>query len=1310
MADNEASIGIRAYLIDQISSGMSQITDSFSGLKESVESAVVPAVSAMENLADAEKAVVAATQEVDESTQGVLEGFESLTPVISSTTSTAEGAADALGSLASSAASLSEPLIEIEDEVAATSKELEALYTSAMLAAKGVELETEAVDAGLDALVAYSEGLVLAAEKETTIAEEAEILADRIGLLGATGEQVQVATDAMDQLSQSFKDGTISEAEFIQGAMDIRGALNDAFSPSAVLIRQTTEEVQGLTEALAEDGASSEYIDRVTASFQSLYSQLQAGAISVADFRGSVDELNDASLNGAKDMQELNTSLGDTEPAANGSLFALMMVQQELQQVSTTVDKAAEDMISSAGDQEEAMTRLQNALGVTDTAFVGMKQYVVDTANTSTFSAEQIAQSFTLMAEKGYTAGEIIQSGMGQALINFAEATNTDVMPATNLLITTMKTFGATADQAKQYTDLLTFAFQHGIPDASQLQGAIEQVGSTAAALKIPFDQVASALDWLADNGMENASQAGTSLRYMLTGLTDPTTKAAAELANLGIIGIDPNNQKLKDLVTNVNAVSKTQYSLSGSVQNLSAIYAQAQKLGTVDSSKSFLEWATSVGATTDSLYDKSGKLKSLPDIIDQIIKSVKALPAGQQQDDALGNLFNIKSGTAAKIMANAKDIKAQLMKILDGADDSTGGKGAAASQADKIKQDFNTKLGELKTSWQSFMATLGTPIISGLKPLIDDANKLVGGLQKSHSSWLLFAAVALVVLAVLLPIAAAIIGVVVLFTMLGAAGAALVGPILIIIGTVVALAVAAGLIIAHWGPVSSFFSAMGKGIQVAWSATITWLQGAFAAMGSWISSAFAGTLAVAKNINTGVEAPFKAMGSFFGGVFNSVNNAMKPFNDAMGKTLGPSVKMAAGEVKTAFQSMSAAIMPLFKTLQGGMNAMGPPAKAFAQAVGTQIMAAIKALQPWLAPIGAIIKSLGGNFQQAGTGASWFGKLIGSTVMPILASLVNGLKILGAILGGTIIVIIALVVGAFNGVIKAVGSFIAMLVNLVGAIVVMGKGVLLVFSGLFNLIIGLLTLNGPLISQSFGRIWDGIKLIFTGAVSFLVAGVTGLIAMVMNLFGGFLTGILGFMGNLANSFHKGSGDAMLAFSGSITNGLATVMTTLAALPGQVISVLSGLPMQMMNFGSNMISMMAQGITGSISKIASAAGGVANVIKDILGFASPTRLGPMSVSHTFMPAMMSMFASGITANKHLVTNAVTDVATGIHAGITSPLVANIRNSNGSSSSASSAANHHTYNVALQVDGKTMSNVVMTNISGDLKMNQMSTSWR
>ncbi|SEB28013.1 hypothetical protein [Paenibacillus sp. 276b] len=111
--------------------------------------------------------------------------------------------------------------------------------------------------------------------------------------------------------------------------------------------------------------------------------------------------------------------------------------------------------------------------------------------------------------------------------------------------------------------------------------------------------------------------------------------------------------------------------------------------------------------------------------------------------------------------------------------------------------------------------------------------------------------------------------------------------------------------------------------------------------------------------------------------------------------------------------------------------------------------------------------------------------------------------------------------------------------------------------------------------------------------------------------------------NSTRDIISGNGQAALSFSGVSSSAKSAIDLT-----RQHLMSLSTVSSQGSSWGSNLISMMAAGMQSKFPTLTSIVSKAAGVIKDYLGFSSPTKEGPASKSDRWAGNFVSMFSDGL----------------------------------------------------------------------------------
>lgn len=144
--------------------------------------------------------------------------------------------------------------------------------------------------------------------------------------------------------------------------------------------------------------------------------------------------------------------------------------------------------------------------------------------------------------------------------------------------------------------------------------------------------------------------------------------------------------------------------------------------------------------------------------------------------------------------------------------------------------------------------------------------------------------------------------------------------------------------------------------------------------------------------------------------------------------------------------------------------------------------------------------------------------------------------------------------------------------------------------------------------------------------------------------------------NLEESWDKIKHDASESFN-TMKNNVATTFSNMwksvadraAAIKESVVNTfndavayITSLPEQALSWGRDIIQGVIDGIMQKVEALKQTISGVAQAIKDFIGFSEPDK-GPLSNFHTYMPDMIDLMTEGITAGIPEIENAMSVLA-------------------------------------------------------------------
>ena len=225
-----------------------------------------------------------------------------------------------------------------------------------------------------------------------------------------------------------------------------------------------------------------------------------------------------------------------------------------------------------AGDFEASMNGMKAVTAGADDLFKELEATAKRLGATTQFSATEAAAGMEMLGKNGLTAQQILD-GAAESSLMLAAATGTDLANAANIATDAMAQFGMEASQLSTAADIITGATVNSKFGIDDFQGAMAQAGGVAGAVGVSFDDFATTVSAISP-AFASGSDAGTSLKTMLTRLI-PESKAASDMMQqLGIITADGAN-RFFDAEGNMKSMSDVAGILNTAFKDLS----EAQKI-----------------------------------------------------------------------------------------------------------------------------------------------------------------------------------------------------------------------------------------------------------------------------------------------------------------------------------------------------------------------------------------------------------------------------------------------------------------------------------------------------------------------------------------------------------------------------------------------------------------------------------------------------------------------------------------------------------------------------------------------------------
>jgi archaellum component FlaC len=225
-------------------------------------------------------------------------------------------------------------------------------------------------------------------------------------------------------------------------------------------------------------------------------------------------------------------------------------LQRELKKVGTQMKNVGRDMstyitaplaimgglaVKTFADFEQSMAKVKAVSGATGAEFESLNKLAKDLGISTRFTATEVSDLMLEYSKLGFSASEIEQ--ITAATLNLALATGEDLAKSAEVAGSTLRAFGLDASQMLHVTDVMAQAFNKSALGLDDFTDSMKYVAPVAASAGVSLEEASAMLAILSNNGIKG-SQAGTSLRRIITDLGSTGGNVAGAIGNLANKGL----------------------------------------------------------------------------------------------------------------------------------------------------------------------------------------------------------------------------------------------------------------------------------------------------------------------------------------------------------------------------------------------------------------------------------------------------------------------------------------------------------------------------------------------------------------------------------------------------------------------------------------------------------------------------------------------------------------------------------------------------------------------------------------------------
>lgn len=191
---------------------------------------------------------------------------------------------------------------------------------------------------------------------------------------------------------------------------------------------------------------------------------------------------------------------------------------------------------NTAIEFERAMASVKAVSGATAHQFETLREQALYLGRTTVFTAAEVANLQLEFSKLGFTADEI--ANVTAATLNLAQATGSDLAGATEVAGATLRGFGLDAKETARVTDVMAQSFNASALDLESFRESMKYVAPVAKSAGVSLEETTAMLGVLSNAGIKG-SQAGTSLRRIITDIGASGTDTKTAIQNLAAKGLD---------------------------------------------------------------------------------------------------------------------------------------------------------------------------------------------------------------------------------------------------------------------------------------------------------------------------------------------------------------------------------------------------------------------------------------------------------------------------------------------------------------------------------------------------------------------------------------------------------------------------------------------------------------------------------------------------------------------------------------------------------------------------------------------------
>lgn len=364
---------------------------------------------------------------------------------------------------------------------------------------------------------------------------------------------------------------------------------------------------------------------------------------------------------------------------------------------ATAIGAIGAASVKVGSDFEASMSKVAAISGATGDDLKALTDKAKEMGATTKFSASESADALQYMAMAGWKTEDMLNGLEG--IMNLAAASGEDLATTSDIVTDALTAFGLSAEDSTHFADVLAQASSNANTNVGMMGETFKYVAPVASALGYTAEDTALAIGLMANSGIK-ASQAGTSLRSIMSRMAKPTKEVQGAMDKLGVSLTDSNG--------NMKSLNEVMGDLRKGFAGLSK--AEAAEMAAALGGQEAMSGLLAIVNASDDDFDK------LSDAIYSCDGAAKRM-ADTMNDNLQGQITILKSGLEGLAISLYENMEAPLKEVVK----------EAQNMVQQLQDAFNNGgLDEVVSTVGDIFAQIVEKAASAAPDLIDVASDMI--------------------------------------------------------------------------------------------------------------------------------------------------------------------------------------------------------------------------------------------------------------------------------------------------------------------------------------------------------------------------------------------------------------------------------------------------------------------------------------------------------------------------------------------------------------------------------------------------------